>query len=704
MKTDLKRALVLILCGALILGGVSLTALAAPSSGENPDPEPSESVPAPAPAAERPAGEAVTAGVTKDETVYVMAGADGSVEKLIVSDWLKNAGGAASIRDRSELTGIENVKGDETWTAVGDSLTWDAQGNDIYYQGTIQRDLPVEMTVTYKLDGKTVTPAELAGKSGRVTIRFDYTNKASESMDVDGKQETIFVPFAVLTGAVLDNEVFTNVEVTNGRLINDGDRTAVVGVAFPGLRESLGLDAETLDLPDYVEIAADAENFALETTITVAANEPFRELELDDLDSLGDLAGSMDEMTDAMAQLMDGAGQLYDGLSALAEKSGALSDGVGQLQSGAAQLASGLNTLAANNASLNGGARQVFDTLLSTANTQLAAAGLEVPALTVENYASVLTGVISSLDGDAVYQKALAQVTAAVEEQRPYIEEQVTAAVREQVTAQVTAAVREQVAAQVTAAVREQVAEQVISAAAGMDRASYDAAVAGGLIGEATQSAVESAIEEQMGSETVTRTIQAKTEEQMASGDVQTLIAANTEEQMGGDTVKGLIASNTEAQVQKVIADNMASDQVQAQLAAASEGAKSVIGLKTSLDSYNAFYTGLQTYTAGVAQAASGAGELKSGADQLNAAVPALIDGVGQLKDGAKELSDGLTQFNEEAIQKLADAVDGDLAGLTSRLQAVKDAAGDYQSFAGLEDGMDGQVKFIYRTDSIGTP
>ena len=681
---------------------------------------------------------------SKDETVYVIAGADGSVQKIIVSDWIKNTLGSNTICDKSELTDVENVKSDEGYTLGSDNTrVWDAQGNDIYYQGNIEKELPVGLSVTYKLDGKTVSPAELAGKSGKVTIRFDYTNQQYEYVEIDGQKEKIYVPFAMLTGILLDNDVFTNVEITNGKLINDGSRTAVIGIAFPGLQDNLAISPEKMEIPDYVEITANAKNFKLGMTITLATNELFNEMDADHLDSISDLSGSLGEMTDAMGQLMDGSSQLYDGLSTLLEKSGELVEGIdkltagaealktgagdldtgaAKLQSGAAQLSEGLNTLASNNDSLNGGAKQVFETLLSTANTQLAAAGLDVPALTIKNYANVLTGVIASLDENAVYEKALAAVTAAVEAQRPYIEGQVTAATRVEVTAQVTTAVREQVTMQVTEAIHQTVTEQVIYAATGMDKASYDAAIAAGMINEENQAAINAAIAEQMQSESILQRIEDKTTEQMASESVQAMISANVDEQMRSDTIKEMIATNTELQVQKAISDNMASDEVQAQFAAASEGAKSVISLKTSLDSYNTFYLGLQSYTAGVSQAAAGAGELKAGTDDLKSGTsklyagatelydgiltlkngsPALVDGITQLRDGAMQLSDGLKKFNEQGVQKLVDAVDGNLTGLITRLRATIDVSKNYRSFSGIDDNMDGQVKFIYRTDSI---
>ena len=488
---------------------------------------------------------------SKDETVYVLAGPDGAVRKIIVSDWIKNSLGTATLSDKTDLENIVNVKGDESYTMGGDkTAVWDAAGNDIYYQGNINKELPVTMTVTYKLDGKTVTPEELKGKSGRVTIRFDYKNEQYETVEIGGGKEKIYIPFAMLTGIILDNDVFTNVEITNGKLINDGSRTVVAGIAFPGLQEDLGIDREKFDIPDYVEITADAEDFSLGMTVTIATNELFSAFDAGKLDDMSELTDKLDELTDAIDQLMDGSSQLYDGLCTLLDKSGELVDGINELaegalelkngvealdggaanlQSGASQLADGLNTLASNNDALNDGAKQVFDTLLSSARTQLIAAGLDVPEMTVKNYAQVLNGVIASLDETQVYETALKTVTAAVEANRGYIEEQVTASVIAEVENGVVAVVLSDVEA------------GVIYAAAGMDKASYEGAVAAGIIDETIQSAINTAIEAQM-----------------QSDEVKAVINNNVNEQMASDDIKALIAQNTEAQITKAITDNMA--------------------------------------------------------------------------------------------------------------------------------------------------
>lgn len=761
MSKTTKKILAICLCAALCLGGAGMAFAQAGSKKADDQP---------VSAAQQTAE--LQQKISKDETVYVLTGADGSVKKIIVSDWLKNELGSASVADKSDLSDIENVKGDESYTINGDNMTvWDAQGNDIYYQGNIQKELPVGLSVRYYLDGKSVSPEELKGKSGKVTIRFDYENRQYETVQINGVNQRIYVPFAMLTGMILDNDTFQNVQITNGKLVNDGDRTVVVGLAFPGLQENLNLSRDDLSIPDSVEITADVTNFSLGMTVTLACNDLFSQLGDVDLTSL-DSTSALEQLTGAMDQLLSGSSALYEGLSTLLDKSGELvsgveelaqgaaaiksgadsvDDGAAQLKAGLADLSSGLNTLSANSEALNSGAKQVFNSLLETAATQIRAKGLNVPDLTIENYAEELNTLIKSLDETTVYETALKQVTDAVEAQRPVItqkvteavrqqvETKVTAAVRQQVTEEVTAAVQQQVTATVTDTVQQQVAEQVIQAAANMSKADYDAAVAAGIIPQQTQDAVNAAIQAQMGSEAVQSKIAKNISAQMASEAVQSKITENIDTQISSEAVQATIAENTDAQmqteaiqatiqqqtelqVQKAISENMASDAVQSQLKKASEGAQTLIALKASLDDYNTFYLGLLTYTGGVDDAAAGANALYAGADQLKDGTaqlragaaqlyngvlqlqdgtPALVSGVTQLKDGAMQLSEGLQQFNRDGIQKLVNLLQNDVGDLSARVQATIDVSKDYRSFSGISDDAEGQVKFIYRTDEI---
>ena len=735
MKKITKRILIIGLCTTLVAGSIGITANAV--QGEEKD--------TPVAATEKVQNDEEKETIQKDETVYILANADGGVQKIIVSDWLKNAEGLDSIEDLSDLSEIRNVNGEEKWTSTEKGTVWSANGNDIYYQGTTEKELPVNINISYMLNGEKYSAEQMAGKSGKVIIRFDYTNNQFETVKIADAEEKLYVPYAAITGMILDGNIFKNVEVTNGRLVNDGERILVMGLAFPGLQENLGLNEEKLDIPGYVEITADVTDFEMGMTATIITNEVFSSLDENRFDSFAGLSESMAELDEAMSKLQDGSDQLYDGLAKLLDKSGELSvgiiklaDGVAQLKTGAVnldngagalkagmgELCSGLDQLTANNASLIGGAEQVFNTLLATANSQIAGAGLTIPTLTIGNYADVLNSAITSLDENAVYQQALNQVTAAVEANRPLIQAKVTETVRSQVEIQVTEVVRQQVEQKVEATVRDQVAAQVIPAATNgaLDKDAYDTLAVAGQLDADMQSSIEAAINSQMETEQIKSMISVKTDEQMATESTLAIINNNIDAQMQTETVTNVISENVELQVQNAISENMTSETVQKQLAAASDGVKSLISLKSSLDSYNSFYLGLKTYTSGVSSAAAGAAKLNAGAtelkngatqlatgaitldqgsSQLKEATPALIDGITQLKDGSRSLSEGLTEFNESGIQKLISAVDGDLNGVCDRLKATIQVSKNYQNYSGLNEIMSGKVKFIYRTDEI---
>lgn len=715
---------------------------------------------------------------SKEETVYVIAGADGTPQKVIVSDWIKNPGKADKIVDKSNLTDIETTKGDETYTINEKKMyEWGANGNDIYYKGNTNEQLPVGVSIRYELDGKAVAPKDLAGKSGKLKITFTYTNRQFEEVAVSGKKEKIYVPFVMLTGMVLDNEKFTNVAVSNGKVINDGTHTLVAGFALPGMQESLGIDKDKLKLPSAVEVTADVKDFELATTLTVATNELFNGVDTAKLDGkVDELKKKIDTMADGVTQLTDGSSKLYNGISTLLDKSGELIDGVNKLYNGAEQLKSGtadlkdgasklddgasqldsgvaslqsgagdldngasqlssgayavdagveqlqgyigtlsggLSEISSNSEQLKGGAKQVFDTLLATAGTQIAAAGLPAQELTIGNYNAVLQGLFAQLDDSAVqqlaYDTAYKTVSATVNSQRDVIRTAVEAEVKKQVTNGVLAA-----------------------AGLGMDSESYEAAVAAGQIPEA----------------------------------VQQQIAAGIANQMAG--MDGTIEAQTDAQTESLIETNMQSEQVQSQINAALEkaaaGRASLQALETQLDSYNTFYQGVISYTEGVDRAnagaqqifggtvtlkdgtgnlaygaaqlkdgtdtlvggayqlKSGSGELKNGTATLkngtvtldNGALAlfngigtlkngtgTLLDGVQQLKDGSMQLDEGLQKFKKEGVDAITDAVNGDLKTFRDRFKAMLQVSENYKSFSGITDDMDGKVDFIFKTDSI---
>lgn len=289
----------------------------------------------------------------KDESVYLISDANGNVNKTIVVDHLKNKDKKDTLEDASNLSDIENVKGKEKFTQSGDKLTWQAGGKDIYYQGTATEEPPVTQKVTYYLDGKEISPEDLAGKSGKVKIRFDYTNTTSYTETVNGEKQTVSVPFAAITGLVL-GDGFENIEVTNGKAEVSDSSSVVLGYALPGLKDSLGIKDKDLDgdvnIPEYMEMTADVKNFSMPAAMTFVVNasdyvstDGIDTSDLDDM--INDLKDASTQLQDGSKTLAEGTDTLADGLSTLQSKLGTFASGVGTLKSGLKTYTDGVSTL-----------------------------------------------------------------------------------------------------------------------------------------------------------------------------------------------------------------------------------------------------------------------------------------------------------------------------------------------------------------------
>ena len=288
-------------------------------------------------------------GVDKAETVYAKADADGTVTETTVEAVLKARDGA-TIEDVAALRDIINKEGDEAYTTGADNaLTWENSGNAITYEGKSDAALPVTTRVTYYLNGVETAPADLAGQSGRVRIRFDYTNPTRETVTVDGQEYTVCVPFTAITAVILDGDKFSNIEADNGKVMELDGTTAVLGTAMPGLADSLRLTEfeplEDTEIPAYFEVSADVTNFSLDFTATILTPSALDDLDTGDLSNLDDLSDTLDDLTDAADELADGTGALADGVQGLNEGAEALADGLTQLYDSGTALVDGANAL-----------------------------------------------------------------------------------------------------------------------------------------------------------------------------------------------------------------------------------------------------------------------------------------------------------------------------------------------------------------------
>lgn len=348
-----------------------------------------------------PAAAASKPAFSKDETVYAVLEADGSIRSTTVSEHLYHAGGLSSVTDRTTLTDIVNTESDAEFTQNGESLVWNTSDTDVYYKGSTDKQLPLAAAVTYTLDGVEKPLEELLGQSGHLVVTVQLTNQTAETLTVDGKERTIVTPFVTAVGILLGQEA-TNVNAAHGLLESAAKSSVAAFVTLPGVREALdgllpsGVSALEDYLQDTVTVEADVENLTA-PQILIASAASAEALGQGDVFDFGDVSALTDGITqlnDAMQQLLSGAAQLVDGAGRLASGSVQLLDGANQLDSGLGQLVEGLDTLTANNAALTAGAQQVADGVLDSASKSLMENGLIDAPMTWDNYNTVLDEVL----------------------------------------------------------------------------------------------------------------------------------------------------------------------------------------------------------------------------------------------------------------------------------------------------------------------
>lgn len=694
--------------------------------------------------------------VGKEETVYVVADNSGKAKDVIVSDWLKNPDGNETIEDVSDLKDIKNVKGKEKFEEKDGKIIWKAKGKDIYYQGKTDKELPVKQTISYYLDGEKMDPDEIAGKSGKVTIRFDYKNNQKTTTTVDGKKYSVYVPFTIMTGMILDDS-FTNVKVKNGKVISDGDKNMVVGVAMPGLKDSLKVTSsdfsEDIDIPEYVEVTADVKDFSMDMTMSVMLSGITSSDNVEDFVDLSDLDDAIDTLSDSSSQLADGTKELREGLEQLRSKVPALADGANTLNSSTESLRNGVSSLDATlntamteeekaaaskqasetvDAQADSIKKQAADTVASqkkdiekkasdavdaqadsikkqaadTVAAQQAEIAKQAEALVTAQEADIKSQADQLVDAEAgnIQKLAAAAVKAEFDAgQRQAIANQAKATTTSTVSAalkgnaQLLPILKAGIKANVAAAggsISDEDATaqayQLIDAMAAQIGEGAAPNVAAACENEATQAAQKAAVTgAKQGAEkgAVAGAKQGASQGAVAGATLAAQQAAITGAKSGA--AQGAVTGATEA-AQTAALSGAKSGAAQGAIAGAESAKKTVAaGIEAVQSNGYSLVTGMDA--------------LKNGTQALADQVPALTDGVGKLADGSVTLNEGMVKFDEEGIQKLADTYNGDVKGMLNKVVAVMQAGSDYQSFSDISEDTLGEVKFIIRTEGVGT-
>ena len=359
-----------------------------------------------------PAFAAGKSSFSKSETVYAVMNGDGSIKSTTVSEHLYSASGLANVTDKTTLTDIQNTESDAEFTQNGEELVWNTNDTDVYYKGNTDKALPIDVKVTYALDGQEAALEDIIGKSGHLTVTVNLKNNETGTVNVNGKDRTIVTPLITAVGVILGGDA-SNVTAEHGMIESAAKSSVAAFVTLPGVKDSLSglLPDEVNSIEDYLQdtvtVEADVEDFTCPQVMVACATSTaaLGTSNVFDLSSINDLTDGINQLNDAMSQLMDGASQLVDGTSQLASGVLALLDGANTLNNGAAalddglgQLTNGLDTLSANNAALNAGAQQVADGVLASANKTLKEGGLIDENMTWSNYEAVIDNILTMND------------------------------------------------------------------------------------------------------------------------------------------------------------------------------------------------------------------------------------------------------------------------------------------------------------------
>lgn len=598
----------------------------------------------------------------KTETVYVDANADGSVKKITVKDWLhQNSDG--EIIDFSNLKDIKNTEGDEEYTQNADgTITWENKGEDISYEGTSNQQLPVTTKVTYYLDGKEIKPEDLAGKSGKVKIRFDYTNNESRTVNIDGKDVGVKVPFLAASMLMLPGDKFKNVKVSGGKVMADQDQSIVIGTAFPGLADSLELKdyeaTKDIDLKDYVEITADVENFELDFTATAISTCGLSDMKDGDLDDVNDVIDGVKEMTDASDELVDAMGQLSTGAGTLQDYLSQYTSGVSQVDAGAQALAEGLSEL---------------DEQVTTLMGSLSAAGSD------DTTAQAVTQIQKDL---GILQQELGSVTTLAEYVNT-ISENVTTAKSELDKINVT-----DLETEASNQAKEK-AKNAVNTAISETEASTKKDVMDHLKETESYKSLTSKQQEEL--ENAVNT---------ASGT-----SSSAEKECDSMNISLTNASGAKTAIEQAVNALAEVKAMQVDMTTAQKALADLVTQFTALsnslsDMPDMAEIGGKLQLA-ISQLAQGAATLSTGTSQLSSVGTQLNTGAGTLAQGASLLEAGMKTFDEEGIEKLGDLAGDDLANVLNHFKAVKEAEKTYTNYGGIREGASGSVKFIVETAEI---
>lgn len=522
---------------------------------------------------------------TKDETVYSKLNLEGNQYKTIVSTHIKNEENEEILKDISNLLNIENTNGDERFEKDGDNLTWKSDGKDIYYQGETQKELPIECTIKYELNGEEIQAKDIVGKEGNVKITLTYTNKDEHTVNINGKNTKLYTPFVVVAGTIIDTENNKNINITNGKVIDNGNKVIAMGMAFPGLQESLNISKEKIEIPNQVKISMDSKDFEMGSIMNFVTPKVIEDISM--LDDIEEIYSKVNTLESSSKQIEEGANTLKQGTSTYSQKMQEFESAMTQLSNGMTnannsynKINEGIGTLSKSSKQLSNG----IDTIVSKVD-QIEVPDNSAKITELEKLITVNTNSINLLN--ATNEGLKAQIT-------PELSEEAIKTLKTQI--------------------------------------------------------------------------------------------------QGNETLVKVLGANIQAQ-KETIATLQSID--------TSSINELKIGLQQLQNGLKLLNNGTQTLESGSKEMKKGLNTLDASSNQILKANHQLTEGAKTIDDGATKLEQGISKFNKEGIQKICDYINKDVKDVTNRVEKLSELSKDYNNFTMLEDGANGEVKFIMIIDAI---
>ena len=608
---------------------------------------------------------------TKDETVYSKIDSNGNNYNTIVNDHIINDEQEQLINDISDLLNIKNVNGDEEFSQDGNNLAWHAEESDIYYQGESQKELPIECNVKYELDGNEITASELAGKSGKVKITIEYINKDAHTVNINGKDQTLYTPFVVVCGTIIDNNNNRNIEITNGKTVDDGSKTTVIGISLPGMQESLNISKDKIDIPNTIEITMDSSDFELNNIVTYVTPKVIEESDIELFEKMDEIYEQVDTLQSSSKQIEEGANTLKDGTAEYSEKSQEFNNAVEQVSKGVSsvnqnysKIDAGISSLNKSSATLESGAKSVSEgTVAVSENLQTISSKLS----------ELQTGTQSLKQGEVQLEAGLDQIITSVSsiqgtDNSAKITELNQLITANQNTINSLKSANETLTTQLKA-IEDEETKQTITTQIETNKSIIKLLETNIVAYKETISTLKSADMSSI-KELQTALNNLKQGLQSLQSGTDTLYNGTTALQTG----TGALASKTKELAQ---------------------------GTQSLYEGTIKISEGTATLNSGSTQLKQGLNTLDAGGTKLGTASNQLTEGANTLSEGATTLAEGITTFNEEGIDKICDYINGDLKDISARLEKLQELSEEYNNFTMLNDGNKGNVKFIMIMDSI---